>query len=121
MRRLQWLWPAVIIVSTVVADVVVDVDIATAIRPLVVMWFLCACPGMVLVRFFPLADPVFEWTLALALSLSVDGLVAGTWLYAGKWSPGGIFDTLAIFCLAGAVAQFSLARALNAYGLAERS
>lgn len=103
--RSSWIWPAVIMVSALAAYLVNFVIPEVAGRPIIVMWFLFVCPGMALVRFLRLAEPITQWTLAIALSLSIDALVAGLQLYAGKWLPAGTLDILIGFCLVGAIAQ----------------
>src|SRR2546426_2888543 len=72
----DWLWPTIIILSAVAAGLVTIVFTDIAIRPIIVFWFLCICPGMVLVRFLRLSEPVVEWTLAVALSFAIDAIVA---------------------------------------------
>ena len=74
-------------------------------RPFIVLWFLCVCPGMALVRFLRLAEPVVEWILAIALSFAVDAMVAGVLLYAGRWSPTGTLEILMGISLGGAILQ----------------
>lgn len=87
--KVEWLWPCIIIVSTIAAAVVTLVVPLAQIRPLVVMWFLFFCPGMALMRFLRLHDVMAEWTLAIALSLALDAIVATSLMYAGRWSPLG--------------------------------
>src|SRR5712692_5393413 len=108
MKRLLWLWPAIIILSTVAAGLVTFEITDTAVRPFIVLWFLFVCPGMALVRFFRLDDLVVEWILALALSFAVDAIVAGILLYAGRWSPAGTLEILMGISLGGAVLQIGL-------------
>ena len=69
MKRRALLWPAVILLSALAAGLVNFVIPGAVGRPIIVMWFLFVCPGMVLVRFFRLSEAVSEWTLAIALSL----------------------------------------------------
>jgi hypothetical protein len=106
----QWthLWPIVIMLSALAAGLVNFVIPGAAGRPIIVMWFLFVCPGMVLVRFFRLGEPVAEWTLAVALSLAIDALVAGIQLYVGLWYPAATLEILIGFCLVGAIAQIAL-------------
>ena len=110
MRRLlgfTWVWPAVIICSAIAAGLVTFVITDTTVRPIIVMWFLFICPGMALVRFFRIHEPVVEWTLALALSFSIDAIVASMLLYAGRWSPTAILSILIGLSLAGAMVQLA--------------
>jgi len=107
MKRWTLLWPAVIILSALVAGLVNFVIPGAAGQPIIVMWFLFVCPGMVLVRFFRLSEPVSEWTLAIALSLAIDAIVAGIQMYAGLWSPQATLAILIGFCLVGAIAQIA--------------
>jgi zinc ribbon protein len=103
----NWLWPTIIILSAVAAGLVNFAFTDTALRPIVVFWFLFVCPGMVLVRFLRLNEPIVEWTLALALSFAIDAIVAGILLYAGRWSPTGILSILIGLSLCGAIVQLA--------------
>jgi hypothetical protein len=107
-KRLLWLWPAIIVLSTVTAGLVTFVITDTAVRPFIVLWFLFVCPGMALVRFFRLEELVIEWILALALSFAVDAIVASILLYAGRWSPTGTIGILMGISLGGAILQIVL-------------
>ncbi len=100
-------WPIIIMLSAIAAGLVNFVFTDVVVRPAIALWFLFFCPGMVLVRFLRLKDPVIEWTLALALSLSIDALVAGIQLYTGKWSPAGTLDILIGLSLCGAIVQLA--------------
>jgi hypothetical protein len=101
--RPGWGWPVVIICSAVAASLVTFVTPATAARPIFVMWFLFVCPGMTLVRFFRIREVVVTWILALALSVSIDAIVASILLYGGRWSPTTTLSILIAYCLTGAV------------------
>ncbi|GCE12662.1 hypothetical protein [Tengunoibacter tsumagoiensis] len=87
------LWPLVIIASTIAVGLVTFVQPDLAIRPFVVMWFLFICPGMAVVRLLYLQDKVAEWSLGIALSLSLDAIITSLFMYSGHWSSYG---TLAI-------------------------
>ena len=50
-------------------------------------WFLLICPGMALALFLRISDRFAEITIAIALSMAIDTIVAGTMLYTGLWSP----------------------------------
>src|SRR6266516_769312 len=107
-KRLPWLWPAIIVLSTVATGLVTFVITDIAVRPFIVLWFLFVCPGMALVRFFRLEELVVEWILALALSFAIDAIVAGILLYAGRWSPTGTLGILMGISLGGAILQIGL-------------
>ncbi len=102
------LWPTIIILSALAAALVNFVFPATGLRPIIEFWFVSICPGMIVVRFLHLQEPVVEFALAIALSFAIGALVAGLQLYAGKWSPGATLITLIIFCLLGAIVQFMM-------------
>jgi hypothetical protein len=87
-------WPVLMIMSSAAAAFVTVVDTDAWVRPVIVLWFLMVCPGMALTRFLHLREPIFEWMLAVALSLAVDAFVAGILLYAGRWSPPSAFAIL---------------------------
>jgi hypothetical protein len=48
---LTWLWPTILILSAIAAGLVTFVLPGIVVRPIVVMWFLFVCPGMVVIRF----------------------------------------------------------------------
>ena len=102
-----WLWPTLIILSAVAAGLVNSVFTNTAVRPVIIVWFLFVCPGMVLVRFLHLKETLVEWILALALSFALDAIVAGIQLYARRWSPTGTLSVLIVFCLIAATIQLT--------------
>lgn len=105
--RSSWLWPIIIILSAGAASLVTFVIPTSPMRPIVVMWFLCICPGMALVRLLRLHEPVVEWTLAVATSFAIDAIVAGIQLYAGRWSPALILEILIALSLAGVIVQLA--------------
>jgi hypothetical protein len=100
-----WIWPIIIIASTIGVSLVTFGDVKSPIRPLIVMWFLFICPGMAFVRLLQLKEGFAEWTLAIALSFAMDTIVAGGMLYAGAWSPKWSLIVLVFLSLAGAMLQ----------------
>ena len=98
-------WPLVIILSALGAGLVNFVFPDVVGRPIVVMWFLSVCPGMTLIRFLQLKDPIAEWTLAIALSFAIDATVAGIQMYSGLWYPKGTLGILIGFCLLSVLIQ----------------
>lgn len=98
-------WTIVIVLSAAAAGVLTLVPAAAPVRPAAVLWFLFVCPGMMLVRFLRLREPLFEWVLAVALSLTVDAILGGVALYAGGWSPPLVFAILLSLTVGGALAQ----------------
>lgn len=105
--RSSWLWPAIIILSAGATSFVTFVVPASPLRPIVVMWFLCVCPGIALVGLLRLNEPVVEWTLAVALSFAIDAMVGSIQLYAGRWSPTLTLEILIALSLAGMIMQIA--------------
>lgn len=101
----SWLWSTIIIISAVAAGFVNFVFTNTPLRPFIIFWFLFICPGMAMVRFLHLKEPLVEWTLALALSLAIDAIIAALQLYAGRWSPAVTLSILIGLSLGGAILQ----------------
>lgn len=105
--RVSWLWQVIIIFSAIATVLFALILPETPLRPIIVMWFLFICPGMMLVRFLRLNQPVVEWVLALALSLAIDAIVSGIVLYAGKWSPAAILSIIIGLSFAGSITQLA--------------
>lgn len=105
MQQRSLLWPMVILLSALAAGLVNFVFPNMVGRPLIVMWFLFVCPGMMLIRFFHLKEPVTEWTLAVALSFAIDGAIAGIQVYSGHWSPSAGLGIIMGICAIGALTQ----------------
>ena len=97
----------IIIVLLLAAIAAIVTDAAQPLRALAVLGFLVLCPGMAFVRLLRLKDAWAEWTLAIALSLAIDALVATFILYVGLWSPTWILVVIAILTLAGVLFQFA--------------
>src|SRR5450755_1579720 len=111
--RSVWIWPTLILLLTAAAWLVTLVpDLAALgagfLRPILVLAFLCICPGMAVVRFFRLNDAIAEFILGLSLSFCIGALVAGIILYANIWSPTNIFTILLGFSVVGAILQLLL-------------
>ncbi|MDP9472229.1 MAG: hypothetical protein M3Q71_16445 [Chloroflexota bacterium] len=102
MRQSAWLWPAVITSSSIVVGILTFADIESPLRAVISLWFLIACPGMAIVRLVGVDEMAMELTLAVALSLALDALVAMTMLYVGWWSPKGSLAVLIGVSLTGA-------------------
>jgi hypothetical protein len=106
-----WLWPALLGASAAGAALVSLADVQAPIRTVLTLWFLMVCPGMACVRLLRLRRPLYEWSLAIALSLALDMLVAEAPLYLGWWSPrAGLLVLLWLTVGAGFV-QWEIARA----------
>jgi hypothetical protein len=86
-NRSRDLWPALTTLLALAVGIVAFADVASALRPGVVLAFLLVAPGMSLIRLLRMEDGLAELTLAVALSIALAGIVPGTMLYAGTWSP----------------------------------
>jgi hypothetical protein len=109
MQRSTWLWPTILLLATLATWVIYTVWPAMMLFPLILLCFLSICPGMALVRFLYLQEPIAEWTLVVAVSLTLDALVASVQLYSGHWSPGLTMNILMWICIGGAFAQLLVA------------
>jgi hypothetical protein len=81
------IWPLILIGAAIATALLVYVTPGLPLRPYVVQAFLILCPGMALIRLLRLRDVAVEWTLAIALSIVLDGTVPTIQLYAHLWSP----------------------------------
>jgi uncharacterized membrane protein len=98
-------WPVILGLSALIAGVLTFVGDAPQARVVVVLWFLLVCPGMMLVRFFRLREPLFEWVLAITLSMALDTIIGGILLYTGHWSPDGAFAIILALTVVGVFVQ----------------
>lgn len=109
-RSLPAPWPAGIILATVVAAILVFGGAGTGARPCVVLGFALVCPGMALVRLLRIGEPLLELAVAIALSVSVGLLASLAMIYAGLWSPKGLFAVLVAVAIVGAGLELAGAR-----------
>jgi hypothetical protein len=98
-------WPAIIIASSIGLALAMVGDSGAPIRPLIAFWFLLICPGMAFIRLLHLQEWLTELTLAIALSLTVDTLVAEVMALNHLWSPQWALFGLICLSMAGAVLQ----------------
>jgi hypothetical protein len=102
----RWaLWPVVVVLSVLAVVATAVAGGSSPLRTAVVVWFLLTGPGLAITPLLRLSDRWGEWTVAVALSVAIDILVASAFLYAGAWSPPAIFSTLAAVSLVGAALQ----------------
>lgn len=87
MTRWPWVWPAIISISAIAVGLGTLAGIKYPLHSLIALWFLLICPGMAFVRLLHVEETLIEFTLAIALSLALDAIVAMTLLYTGMWSP----------------------------------
>lgn len=116
MTRSIWLWPIIIICSAAGIGLLVFGDVASPIRPALALWFLLICPGMALVRLLGIKDVGNELTLAVALSLAIDSVLAIVMAYARLWSPQWGLSVLIGISVIGAVLQIVTAYRRLAHG-----
>ncbi len=87
-------WVPAIVALSIGAVLSVALDLPAPWRPLLTLAFIVICPGMALVRLIGIDGVLTEAMLAIALSLSLAGIVAGVFLYVGAWSPTAAFLAL---------------------------
>ena len=101
-------WPIFLIVATAGTGLLIGVGGSSPVHLVIVIGYLLICPGMAFVRLLRLHDPLAEFVLALAASISIDLILAETMVLLRIWSPVAGFFGLAVFCLAGAFLQYSM-------------
>lgn len=102
---MKWFWSVVIPLSVIATGLANFIFPNLVIRPFIMIWFLCVCPGMVFIRFFRLKEPAIEWTLAIALSFVIDAAVGSIQLYSGNWSPSTTLLIIMGICIVGVILQ----------------
>lgn len=93
-----------LLLLTAAASAAMFADVRGPLRPGLVLAFLTIGPGLAWARSLRLRDPIVLGTVAVALSLSLDALVAIAMLYGGVWSPEGGMVVLAALTVAGTAA-----------------
>jgi hypothetical protein len=98
-------WPFIIIVSTVLVYVAYLELLTPALRVAIVLWFILFCPGMAYVQLLGIANPLVQWTIAVAISFSIVSLTATVMLFLNGWSSLLGLHVIAGITLAGAIAH----------------
>jgi hypothetical protein len=80
--------------SAAVVGLSVAAGIHSPVRSVAALWFLLVCPGLAIVRLLRLRDVWAVATLAVAVSIGCDTIVAEAMLYTHTWSPGAALVTL---------------------------
>lgn len=99
MKHIPWLQPVILILLAIAADIVSLTSVAAGLRPLIVLCFVCICPGMAFIKLLQLRSAVIEWMLAIALSLTIAALVASLQLYTHHWSAVSTTLLLSVLCI----------------------
>jgi len=110
MIRPDRVWPVAIMLSAAFVGALAVGGAGPPLRPIAILGFLAVCPGMAIIRLLQLEDVLTELTLAVALSIALDSLVAGTMLYVGWWSPSWALGLLLGVSVLGAACQLRPAR-----------
>ena len=95
----------VLLVPTFVLGAVSDVHSLDAIRAAVTLAFMAAGPGMALMGLLRLDDLLLELSLALALSLVLETIIAMAMLLLKHWVPSGGLVVLEVLTVIGVLAQ----------------
>jgi hypothetical protein len=89
---------------------IVAAGVSSPLRPAFVLPFLLLLPGMSVVRLLGIEDAAMVIMLAVATSLALAAVVAGTMVYTGTWSPLGGLLGLALLTLVANACEFVLPR-----------
>jgi hypothetical protein len=108
-RRARWAVPGAVVVIGALATALSTLDAQGWFRTIVVVAFLVAGPGLVLVPRLRLDDRVMQLVLVIVLSLCIDALVASVALYLGFWLPTLILGVLVIVTTAIAIWDIGIA------------
>jgi len=97
------LWPGIVMSSTVAMIVVTIIGLGPPIAPAVALWFVFVCPGLPYVRLLELREPLNEFLLAIALSLSIEAVVSLLLLWSSAWSSGRMLQVIIGITMLGAM------------------
>ena len=104
-----WFWPAIIVILATGTGLLMYSDSRSLLRPVMALCFLLVCPGMSLMRLLHIHDSLTELTLAIALSMAIDAIVAAIMLYSASWSPQRSLNVLIGISIGGALLQVIMA------------
>jgi hypothetical protein len=94
-----------LLLATLVLQALSPVHSLDAIRAGVTLAFMAAAPGMALMGLFRLDDLLLELSLALAVSLALDTIIAMALLLLNHWVPSHGLIVLEALAGIGALAQ----------------
>ncbi len=103
--------PALIILLAIMAGAFALSGSGSVLRPILVFGFMLICPGLALVRMFDLNDSLSEFILGIALSISINILLAEFMAFTHLWSPNGELGILILISFIGAGMQMKKVRA----------
>ena len=95
----------VLVVPTFLLSAASDVPSLGPVRAAVTLAFMAAGPGMALMGLLRLDDLLLELSLALALSLVLETIVALAMLLLKRWVPSAGLIVLEVVAVIGALAQ----------------
>ncbi|MEM3486615.1 MAG: hypothetical protein QXI12_13465 [Candidatus Methanomethyliaceae archaeon] len=98
-------WPVILEGSAVAAGLVVLSEGPSLVRVAVVCWFLLICPGMAFVRLLGIEERLTELTLAIAVSMAIELLIAQIMVFFRIWAPRVGLAGLICLTLGGAILQ----------------
>jgi hypothetical protein len=104
----------VLLVATVALQALSPVHNLDAIRASVTLAFMAAAPGMALMGLLRLDDLLLELSLALALSLVLETIIAMALLLLKHWVPSHGLIVLEVVAAIGALAQANQVTKLKA-------
>ena len=96
-------WPLLLFGSSLLMLISVFFLEPSPFRSLVTLWFLFLCPGLAFMQLLDLSNTNIILSLSIALSLALNGLVAGIMVYFQIWNPMVALYILVGWSIFGAV------------------
>ena len=95
-RGILWRWQVLVILLADLTLALALIEDASVLRDVVVVAFLALCPGLCFVRLIGLRFELLgDIAYSVTTSLVIVGIIAGSTLYAGVWSPEDVTNSLA--------------------------
>ncbi len=104
----RFAWPVACTALGLLAVILVLAGAGAIIRVPVVLGFLLVCPGLAIVRLLRISDPATMWSVAVALSIAIDGLVSLVQAYSGHWNPTVALLAIAAITLAAVAIEVAV-------------
>lgn len=107
MKRVNWVWPALILISAAAAVLAAAGFLPEPIRIAAMFWFLLICPGLAYVPLFDFGPPALELLIALGASFALNTIVTLALVLITAWSMQAALVIMVGIAMVGVLMQLA--------------